>query len=59
MGLGNPADIHPTNKQDVGKRIAKTYRGLIGETNYNTLGHSPLRVSARAAIRYGVRTAQN
>ncbi len=47
MGLGNPADIHPTNKQDVGKRIAKTYRGLIGETNYNTLGHSPLRVSAR------------
>ncbi len=47
MGLGNPADIHPTNKQDVGKRIAKTYRGLIGETDYNTLGHSPLRVSRR------------
>ena len=47
MGLGNSADIHPTNKQDVGKRIAKTYRGLIGETNYNTLGHSPIRVSAR------------
>ena len=47
MGLGNPADIHPTNKQDVGKRIAKIYRGLVGETNYNTLGHSPTRVFAR------------
>ncbi len=47
MGLGNAADIHPTNKQGVGKRIAEVYRGLIGETDYNTLGYSPTRVYAR------------
>jgi sialate O-acetylesterase len=47
IDLGNPADIHPTNKQDVGKRIARVYRGLIGETDDNTRGHSPRRAYTR------------
>ena len=50
MGLGNPADIHPTNKQDVGKRIAGVYRGLIGETNASTSGYSPLRAYRLGSI---------
>ena len=47
LGLGDKADIHPTNKQDVGKRIANVYLGLIGETDANTLGHSPTKATRR------------
>ncbi|MEE9347142.1 MAG: sialate O-acetylesterase [Robiginitomaculum sp.] len=47
LGLGNATDIHPLNKQDVGKRIAMVYRGLIGETDFTRNGYSPKRVYAR------------
>ncbi|AYV44974.1 9-O-acetylesterase [Caulobacter flavus] len=41
--IGDPSDIHPTNKQDVGKRLARGARRLAGEAV--TTGPSP--VSAR------------
>ncbi|MBI1685099.1 sialate O-acetylesterase [Caulobacter hibisci] len=41
--IGDPSDIHPTNKQDVGKRLARGARRLAGQAV--TSGPSP--VSAR------------
>ena len=43
MGLGDPTDIHPTKKQEVGVRTADVYRGLIGESDADALGFAPKR----------------
>ena len=38
--IGDPSDIHPTNKQDVGKRLARGARRLAGQAV--TTGPSPV-----------------
>jgi len=47
MGLGDKSDIHPTNKQDVGKRTAYVYQGLVGASAADTLGFAPKRAYRR------------
>ncbi|MEE9433776.1 MAG: sialate O-acetylesterase [Sphingorhabdus sp.] len=43
LGLGDPTDIHPTKKQEVGIRTAGVYRGLVGESDADALGFAPKR----------------
>ena len=51
--IGDPSDIHPTNKQDVGKRLARGARRLAGQAV--TTGPSPVvarRVGGAVEVRF-------
>jgi sialate O-acetylesterase len=42
VDIGNPDDVHPTNKQEVGRRLARAARHLVFKENISASGAEPL-----------------
>ena len=47
IDIGNRDDIHPTNKQDVGKRLARAARHVVFGEKLSASGAQPDSASAR------------